>query len=184
MSKIYYTPSIEEFHIGFVYQVKWNNEGGDAWAGNPKDFMSKEAYEIYDKEGFLSKTMCPADFDRLFVRRSLAELRVKILDRADIEELGFKPYFTHEVKAKLNTNVLKKYEVYKYKEFYIQFETLQKITTISTLDIEVKDPREYMRRVGESELLFNGVLLNYNELKNVLKNVGLHVDNSLIKDTA
>lgn len=66
----YYTPEIEEFHIGFEYE--WLDENGNWNKESTPTKISKEGYE-----------------DQLY------GLRVKYLDREDIESLGFKMYKQH-----------------------------------------------------------------------------------------
>lgn len=67
----YYTPTIEEFHVGFEYEIKAYNHETDT-----SEFMP-----MLIKEEGLYKGM-----RGLFGR----ETRVKYLDKEDIESLGFK----------------------------------------------------------------------------------------------
>lgn len=67
MENKYYTPKLEEFHIGFEYEIKeWGKE----------DWHKKEIEETWEID---------SAFDR-------AEARVKVLDKEDIESLGFDNY--------------------------------------------------------------------------------------------
>ena len=72
MSK-YYTPKIEEFHVGFEYEAMIANENydGNGWMKliYPKDPLIGEA---------ISRKL------------NMEDLRVKYLDQEDIESLGFK----------------------------------------------------------------------------------------------
>jgi len=71
MKDKYYTPSIEEFHVGFEFEFE-------------KHFHTKEGQQSEWE---------PMVFRTSFVgleRISLERLRVKCLDREDIESLGFK----------------------------------------------------------------------------------------------
>ena len=63
----YYTPEIEEFHVGFEYE--WLNENND--------WVKEDTPIEITKEGFEEQTY---------------GLRVKYLDREDIESLGFTDY--------------------------------------------------------------------------------------------
>lgn len=63
--KRYYTPSIEEFHIGFEYQEAWGLE-------NVNEEWIDEVFDLDSTVGGL-----------------LPRLRVKYLDQEDIESLGF-----------------------------------------------------------------------------------------------
>lgn len=78
----YYTPSIEEFHVGFRYEY------------NSKDFMSllDGTAGQWKKENFhcgcgLDGESEMNDIYNLIDRKSI---RIKVLDRDDIEELGWK----------------------------------------------------------------------------------------------
>jgi len=68
MKDKYYTPEIEEFHVGFEYEVK----GLKGW----------------DKK-IVSSSQDILEMEELMMR-SLNPYRVKYLDREDIESLGFK----------------------------------------------------------------------------------------------
>lgn len=61
----YYTPSIEEFHVGFEFQ-KW------------------EVHDLYYQTLIMQDTT-----SLIFIKERLQEIRVKYLDNKDIEELGF-----------------------------------------------------------------------------------------------
>lgn len=75
----YYTPEIEEFHVGFEYE--WNNPNeDDEWRESIAD--SEDIYHI-DVE--------------MRRNRDLLQTRVKHLDREDIESLGWEFYHEHVV---------------------------------------------------------------------------------------
>jgi len=73
----YYTPTIEELHVGFEYEYEKYDEtimsgiGGNTWF---KD--------IYSIDSFMNKYYTIFDMD-------LSRIRVKYLDREDIASLGF-----------------------------------------------------------------------------------------------
>lgn len=74
MSK-YYTPSIEEFHVGFEYERK----NGDSWEktiSTESDYSAM--YSDYGEEN---------EFDE--IETNIRDVRVKYLDKEDIESLGF-----------------------------------------------------------------------------------------------
>jgi hypothetical protein len=72
MDKKYYTPSIEEFHIGFEYE--WSEEGRKIWIEEQADQDDVSlAYSSYEE----TPDIYPDEY------------RVKYLDREDIESLGF-----------------------------------------------------------------------------------------------
>tara|TARA_B000000475_G_C15935671_1_gene422640 strand:+ start:154 stop:525 length:372 start_codon:yes stop_codon:yes gene_type:complete len=64
----YYTPKIEEFHVGFEYEEFCND-----------DWYKKQ----YKQDNFLNH-----DFECVFEK--CYKTRVKYLDKKDIEDLGFK----------------------------------------------------------------------------------------------
>lgn len=76
----YYTPSIEEFHVGFEYEVS-----NDLVRGLLETKPDKEWYkQIFDN----SK---PYDYEflKFCIESKFEAIRVKYLDKEDIESLGF-----------------------------------------------------------------------------------------------
>ncbi len=67
----YYTPSIEEFHIGFEYEEKYDSKNWDK-----REFIYSEHIDSYGED-------CLDDF----IIEGI--VRVKYLDKEDIESLGF-----------------------------------------------------------------------------------------------
>lgn len=85
MNNKYYTPSIEEFHIGFEFQ-KW------------------QVHDLY-----YQTLIMQADINLTFIEERLQEIRVKYLDTEDIESLGFTKNISGEIPShsnyyKLNDN--------------------------------------------------------------------------------
>lgn len=74
MESKYYTPEIEEFHVGFEYEFNKNNNWIKHQIGKPRIFALD-------------------DFNNLFLNISNDNwgnyVRVKYLDKEDIESLGF-----------------------------------------------------------------------------------------------
>ncbi|HYD90413.1 MAG TPA: hypothetical protein VEA37_02875 [Flavobacterium sp.] len=70
MENKYYTPEIEEFHVGFECQMKDIPPPEDDW----KDETISIFHKLEDLQKWLDK----------------GEIRVKYLDREDLEYLGFK----------------------------------------------------------------------------------------------
>ena len=89
MSK-YYTPIIEEFHIGFEFEFKHSDYPENGWGKYDTPVVNVE-YED-----------CP------FACSDLSEYRVKYLDKFDIENLGFKIYGkgNKTFHVKTNTNYI------------------------------------------------------------------------------
>lgn len=74
MNSKYYTPSIEEFHIGFEYEIY------EDFDSLPKKDWRKQ---VYGKHGNNSEHLGYIDYN------TVKNTRVKYLDQKDIEELGF-----------------------------------------------------------------------------------------------
>jgi len=89
MNKKYYTPKMEEFHIGFEFEVEDMERGDD----NPNDPNGKYwipsvinrifKYKNHDYESLEQIE----ELDNVYVRDTF---RVKYLDEEDLKELGFK----------------------------------------------------------------------------------------------
>ena len=72
----YYTPSIEEFHVGFEYE----RMNGDRW--------EKSEITETDFSAMLSGIDEENEYDEIYL--GIRSVRVKYLDKEDIEELGWK----------------------------------------------------------------------------------------------
>lgn len=92
MSELYYTPSIEEFHVGFEYEYK-NHDG------TVKDLSQiewkKDIVDSLNKLPYIERGLCIK-----------GNTRVKYLDNQDIEELGWK--FDLNITTKTNRYCLNK----------------------------------------------------------------------------
>lgn len=87
MESKYYTPTIEEFHIGFEFEYKsknddWNKIDYDNWMHPREDKYLKHCTE--------SELLRSFNFIDQCIKRN--ELKVKYLDKEDIESLGFDNY--------------------------------------------------------------------------------------------
>ena len=80
MADKYYTPTIEEFHIGFEYEELWSS--GKLISGHPDN---KENWHPTIMKEF-DEQMTPGP------HLDMSEYRVKYLDKEDIESLGFSGY--------------------------------------------------------------------------------------------
>ncbi len=87
--KKYYTPSIEEFHVGFEFQDKNYPENDNAWTGRP--YTLRAEYELDTVQDRIDKN----------------QIRVKHLDQSDIESLGWE-YVSHD-----NANTDRWHDVHK-----------------------------------------------------------------------
>lgn len=147
----YYTPSIEEFHQGFRYEHNSHStietladRGHTIWQNNTRGFTFKEWQNKdlhWNKEVFELDDWKPRIVAVLLQIKS-DELRVKKLDNNDIEELGWE----------FDTRLTEETTRFKSNQFILAFgETAKKI------------------RIVENEtLIFQGIIKNYNELKNLM----------------
>jgi hypothetical protein len=143
MEEKYYTPTIEEFHVGFEYEYrqidKWDKRVFEAndFSGS---YAQPDALEVYIKE------------DRL---------RVKYLDEEDITSLGFQwgascdNYSLYSSKDFIDAGVKRYLRITHYKE--------KNICQIETLESD---------RLGRYSAKFDGVIKNKSELKRVLNQIG------------
>ena len=124
----YYTPEIEEFYVGFEYEEKWE----DGW--------HPETFGVHH--------MINSDILKNEV------IRVKYLDREDIESLGFK--------------------YSRYSGSYTQYFTKDNIE-ISIGSADRKDSTLRVKRIWSvsNEIVFKGTIKNKSELKKLLKQLGI-----------
>ena len=135
----YYTPTIEEFHVGFEYEVKKE----DSWF---RCFYSQGSLvDIYYKYN--------DDFDSIDFEADT--IRVKYLNKEDIESLGFK----HEVSDNAGGYWFKGNYTLNY---YFKHSSLPN-NLIITFD-------DY----GNNIVLFNGIIKNKSELIKLLKQVNIN----------
>lgn len=138
----YYTPDLEEFHVGFRYE-----EGDKATRGTSTLWTKtqiKGSYEIVDIGVW-------------------EEVRVKYLDREDIEELGWAYKGNHWF-----------YKRDEYYEMIIDEYTsyfLHIYNDSNTLAILLSSNGSYS--LEGSTRLFDGKIKNYNELKTLTKQIGI-----------
>lgn len=163
MENKYYTPSIEEFHVGFEYE-RYEKPYYDY----KKEFVGKK-----DQLGYIIKDYLPTDYicmksgwtketfdieDKLpnvqwinkdgILEPLCTETRVKYLDKEDIESLGFKQSTSDNYWYDYKNN---KYWLYKEWE---------------------KDWR-WIISDEESEISFAGSIKNKSELKRLLKQLNI-----------
>lgn len=127
----YYIPKIEEFHVGFEYEAEStcypdkNNWHAEVFYMNPSHLQIVNRNTIFDKK-----------------------VRVKYLDKEDIESLGWEQI---------------KYDTYKYKGTSIHLEFNPEYKTII-----------YSTRLGH--WLFSGEIKNKSELKKLMLQLNILKD--------
>ena len=127
MENKYYTPTIEEFHVGFEYEEHLKNNGKWDW--------EKQVVE----------TVYPFDYYEDLLQPETLAIRVKYLDREDIESLGFVKWPDDDI--------------YDLGEFQLHTNNYTDPLMIAIYD-------------GNSEYCFVGKIKNKSELKRVLKQIG------------
>lgn len=92
----YYTPEITEFHVGFEYEVKGSNNIEFTWF--------KTTYE----NDLVNKTddNFSINLSRFMYRLNHQTIRVKYLDKEDIESLGFKYHELHNLDYTVKQSIL------------------------------------------------------------------------------
>ena len=123
----YYPPSIDEFHVGFNYEKLDHKE---TWIKYTCGKSFKDAYQMSDGDKF--------------------KIRVKCLDREDIESLGF----------------IRKMEGM----YQLNYYTLMVSAEGKNIHIVEEDRQSF----GMGEYVkFDGTIKNKSELKRILKQIGI-----------
>lgn len=143
MENKYYTPELEEFHVGFEYELRVTNEWQQCeWS--PRNDMSWFNLELIDRNGE-EKFSTPANL-----------IRVKYLDQEDIEELGWEEDLDAPCRYEL-----KGYILYKFRED--GFITIKRSFTYE----------KYGTSFIGFDILFEGTIKNKSELKKVMIMLGI-----------
>ena len=144
----YYTPELEEFHVGFEFEY---NKGGDNWvkhtSGN-HDF----------RDGIIDVGVGETDdalYNPFHMGISEREFRVKHLDREDIESLGWVSGESYGMSCYLRTD-----------------ENGVAIIDGYQLDFHSWELVEIYQE-STSDLKFSGTIKNKSELKKLLKQLGI-----------
>lgn len=150
MKDKYYTPAIEEFHVGFEYEELINDDMLSIRSDNHID-------DIYWCKIKLSDNYI--SFSELPSKIKYEQIRVKYLDKEDIESLGF---------------------IYKGKtvDLWFEKEGTFLINTWTSYKIIIHygiDHRLYVEAqdTGNEECLFQGEIKNKSELKTLLKQLNI-----------
>jgi len=146
----YYIPELEEFHVGFRFESSVEASLIDSGKGNT---WNDDCLENF------------VDFDGLGDNENL---RVKYLDRADIEELGWGNY---------KRSICDWYEMHGFftlkNELKYMSLRLQYCHDRNTIKIEGYEYTYLFEQNKGEEILFYGECKNYNELKNIMKLIGI-----------
>lgn len=147
----YYTPSIEEFHVGFEYEEK----SSGIWTKQIYDDISPILnQQIWDDHGV------PIDTMSEYIKQEI--VRIKYLDKLDIEELGFEHTGGAIVKNSLDEFTIDyKDPIGTYDKVSILYTYGSKWCLIVQGDYETPHPDWPTR--------FAGYIKNKSELKRILK---------------
>jgi len=144
----YYCPTIDEFYIGFEYERLINESGHDS-------------YWNFDllKDKWESRIFTKSDFEKgrgWDNRRDIEDkwIRVKYLDKEDIESLGFK---YNKTQPGLNED----YFEYESAEYYMDYE------------YDTNYCRIYFSLEPGDATVFAGCIQNKSELKKLLTQLGI-----------
>lgn len=145
----YYTPDLEEFHIGFEYEFLEQH-------GSPEEtWVKKTLMEISDGEDdmYLGNTFHAIEkYERVYLRNAV---RVKVLDEEDIKELGWKKIYENTKDISTHKEIIFEYTVYRLS----WYPYINEIQIYFHLD--------------ESTITFDGQIKNKSELKRLMKQLGI-----------
>lgn len=142
----YYTPTIEELHVGFEYEAK------------AKD-STETSYSTFICHGHNS----------IFSEFNSSTIRVKYLDREDIESLGFSNY------KKAVDDWYDYIPEYKVQPFNLSYRAFR--LTYSRRDYRLRVIGYEFDFKSEEEILFCGTIKNKSELKRLLKQLNINDNN-------
>lgn len=149
MDNKYYTPTIEEFHVGFEFekydsrQAIYVDEGVTNWHKHKYDTKSIRLSQIGS---------------HLFERT----IRVKYLNKEDIESLGW----VYE------KDLRDEYDIcFKKGSMILEYTELIKAIRIYYL-VEASDDADFSYK--RAEIIFSGTIKNKSELKRLMKQLGIY----------
>lgn len=147
MENKYYTPSIEEFHVGFEYE---------------RSFHTGWETKIFD-DGFEDTDYSPLYWVNWELHKGL--IRVKYLDKEDIESLGFRYDKTHPGTASDYFEYGSSEFSFEHAEYYMDY------------DSSTNYCRIYFSVLDGDSTVFAGTIKNKSELKVLLKQLGINEAN-------
>lgn len=178
MSNKYYTPTIDEFHVGFEFELK--NSSDEPF--ELEHAVVKNSYRV------VTGGIYENDYDHLLsnIEYDIKEgfVRVKYLDKEDIESLGFitrlEPNINKLGYSKDNSFLFKKdlkFSLFPHHEelnkIFIIYKghNIRSIIYLSRSRYLGKDDNKIIPEIQ----LFNGYIKNKSELVKILKQLGIDV---------
>lgn len=145
MDNKYYTPEIEEFHVGFRYEY----------------LLDPYIYQTWSKSRCIIDRVIP----NLYVEESPHSIRVKYLDRDDIEELGweFLAIFPNQIESYMH-------ETGYTLQRYVCPDGTSSISMFKVLP-DKGEGNLFSRRKEDGPYVLK--LKNYNELERLMEMVGI-----------
>ena len=173
----YYTPKIEEFHVGFEFEISLTSIGGLDIVDFSKDpiqvqHISKPNHKIWEKSkvffdtsyGFKNKLF--RSIEQLKEILDDGNIRVKYLDKEDIESLGFK-----FLKNEINSNDLEYKELFEKENIGLVYNYNNKTVGMFTLDLSKNGVYSEIQR--DPNLVNRITIKNKSELKKLLKQLNV-----------
>lgn len=152
--KKYYTPTIEEFHVGFEYEKLWYD---DSWS---KEIL--EEWEIY-APNLGPRESGSSSLEDIFDYLKHNNIRVKYLDKEDIESLGWKLGILRLFNKELTVFGSEKYPNY---VLTTPIEVYEKTHIIDISRVE---------SIGKGlSRVFRGTIKNKSELKRLMKQLSIN----------
>lgn len=156
----YYTPDVSEFYLGFEYESLDNiYDHGSAFIGDMKDWTWRKrvfGYNANDQEDI--------EFDFNYQINNSEYVRVKCLDREDIESLGFVYERTGGISSDVfkivDNDPLNYPDDIEYKYLYYNY---------IDHNLCVHNDKDW----DASYTWFDGIIKNKSELKKLLKQLGI-----------
>lgn len=155
----YYVPDISEFHVGFEYE--WRNRDGF-----PDDIFKKAIIKNGTQIDYIHKS--DNGIDRNY------DLRVKYLDRSDIESCGWLFKGVGGQKS-----IFFKMDGLKSPE-WLEGHHISKLKLVYNSTKEYKWIKIIAMISGDEDTLFEGTIKNINELQKLMQQLNISHDNRSI----
>lgn len=157
----YYTPSIEEFHVGFEFE-EWENLAftNEEWTLKKMDYFTDLEYVCFPE--------VDKHLENYILGTSL--FRVKYLDKQDLIEFGFEYTEQYPIILDISENLFVKKST-EFEDFIITMKD-------NNVNISVKKDVLLMaipsdKKYWDLYCLFSGKIKNKSELQQVLKMIGV-----------
>ena len=170
----YYTPSIEEFHVGFEYEQFVQDfkilsepvQKGDEWSYEVNHLQDRWQKVEYELDDFIE---IGADGEHEMISIDPNLIRVKFLDKEDIEELGFKFIPTGEILQTGDNYIIDAYE----KGFFSSGDNYTILTLYDDNFCHIYSNVNWVGDPSAMSTIFTGKIKNKSELKVLLKQLGI-----------